>query len=62
LIPIFALYAAALFSTRGHIQWAQQRLALCGAALVVLVLMAIWIDQIAVADAGRIRALIQAVS
>jgi 4-amino-4-deoxy-L-arabinose transferase-like glycosyltransferase len=58
LMPVFALYAAA-FLTTGNIRvWQERRPAFVGAAVTVLMLMAVWVRQIVLVDAARIRALL----
>ena len=58
LIPLFALYAAALLTTTRLAAWRERRPALIGAAATVLMLVGVWIRQIVTVDAARIRALL----
>jgi 4-amino-4-deoxy-L-arabinose transferase-like glycosyltransferase len=58
LIPVFALYAAALLSTTSLSAWRARRPALIGAAATVLMLVGVWIRQVVLVDAARIRALL----
>lgn len=57
LIPILALYGAAWAAAPKRISWPSKRFEpLAAAAVSVTVLIGIWIQQIVVADLGRIRA------
>ncbi len=58
LMPIFALYAASLLSSHGLAVWRERRPALVGAAATVLMLVTVWVRQIVLVDASRIRALL----
>jgi 4-amino-4-deoxy-L-arabinose transferase-like glycosyltransferase len=62
LIPLFALYASALLSTVSVAAWRERRPALAGAAATVLMLVTVWVRQIVLVDAARIRALLDHVS
>jgi 4-amino-4-deoxy-L-arabinose transferase-like glycosyltransferase len=62
LIPLLALYAAALWRTRTPGVWRERRLAAAGAAATVGVLAVVWIRQVVVTDAARIRALVDRIS
>lgn len=57
LIPIFAVYAAALLTARRRLELRERRPALLGAAATLLLLVGVWIRQVALVDADRIRAL-----
>lgn len=57
LMPIFGLYGAALLTTRPSLALRERRPALVGAAATLLLLVGVWIRQIAIVDAARIRAL-----
>jgi 4-amino-4-deoxy-L-arabinose transferase-like glycosyltransferase len=57
LIPVFAMYAAAL-AARAPAYRFSQRPMLVGAAVTVTVLLSVWIRQIAVSDFPRIAALL----
>ena len=56
LMPVFALYAAAFVSTAGLAAWRERRPAFVGAAATVLMLVAVWVRQVVLVDAARIRA------
>ncbi len=58
LIPIFALYGAAFLATPHAAGFRQSRPALVGAAATVLLLVGVWVRQVALVDAARIRALL----
>lgn len=58
LIPLFALYASALLTTQSLAVWRERRPAVVGAAATVLMLVALWVRQIVLVDAGRIRSLL----
>jgi hypothetical protein len=58
LMPIFAVYAAALVAARAQEYRVSSRPVLVGAAVTVTVLLSVWIRQIAVSDFGRITALL----
>jgi 4-amino-4-deoxy-L-arabinose transferase-like glycosyltransferase len=58
LMPIFALYGAAFLATRHAAGVRQSRPALVGAAATVLLLVGVWVRQVALVDAARIRALL----
>lgn len=58
LIPIFALYGSALLTTQGLAVLRERRPALVGAAATVLMLFAVWVRQIVLVDAARIRSLL----
>jgi 4-amino-4-deoxy-L-arabinose transferase-like glycosyltransferase len=62
LMPVFTLYAAALLSTHLAPAWRERRSSFLGAAATVLMLVAVWVRQIVVVDAARIRALLDHVS
>jgi 4-amino-4-deoxy-L-arabinose transferase-like glycosyltransferase len=63
LIPLFALYATAWLTTdRARLRERARRPALVGAAATVLVFVAVWVRQIVLVDATRIRALLDHVS
>ncbi|HYN08803.1 MAG TPA: glycosyltransferase family 39 protein [Vicinamibacterales bacterium] len=62
LMPLFALYASALLATRSVAAWRERRPALVGASATVLMLVAVWVRQIVVVDAQRIRAFLNHVS
>jgi len=59
LVPILALYASNLWQQRRVVSRRAPRPALLGAALTVLVLLAVWIRQVALIDQDRIRAFFQ---
>ena len=54
LIPILILYGSAL-ATRSEITWRRYQPALIGATIAVTVLLGIWVRQIIVVDAERLR-------
>jgi 4-amino-4-deoxy-L-arabinose transferase-like glycosyltransferase len=56
LMPMFALYATAFVSTGGLAAWRERRPAFVGAAATVLMLVAVWVRQVVLVDAARIRA------
>jgi 4-amino-4-deoxy-L-arabinose transferase-like glycosyltransferase len=58
LIPLFALYASALLTTQTVAVWRERRPAVVGAAATVLVLIALWVRQIVLVDAARIKSLL----
>ena len=58
LIPLFALYASALLTTQTVAVWRERRPAVVGAAATVLVLIALWLRQIVLVDAARIKSLL----
>jgi len=58
LIPILAVYAAALVAARAPAYRFSHRPVLIGAAVTVAVLLSVWIRQIAVSDFARIAALL----
>jgi 4-amino-4-deoxy-L-arabinose transferase-like glycosyltransferase len=58
LIPMFALYASALLTTQTVAVWRERRPAVVGAAATVLILIALWVRQVVLVDAGRIRSLL----
>jgi 4-amino-4-deoxy-L-arabinose transferase-like glycosyltransferase len=56
LMPLFILYGTALASMAGRVSWRQYRPALiAGATIAVVVLLSIWIRQIALVDTSRLR-------
>jgi hypothetical protein len=58
LIPILAVYAAALVAAHPPAFSASRRPVLVGAAVTVAVLVSVWIRQIIVSDLARITALL----
>jgi 4-amino-4-deoxy-L-arabinose transferase-like glycosyltransferase len=62
LIPILGLYAAALVTDRVPVLAVSRRPALVGAVASTIVLVAVWVRQIAVTDLDRIMSLIHRVS
>jgi 4-amino-4-deoxy-L-arabinose transferase-like glycosyltransferase len=58
LIPMLALYASALLTTQSFAAWRERWPAVVGAAATVLMLVALWVRQIVLVDAGRIRSLL----
>ena len=62
LIPVFALYAAAFVSGARLAAWRERRPAFVGATATVLMLITVWIRQIVLVDAARIRAYFDHVS
>ena len=58
LVPLFAIYGAALVATRAPAFRIAHRPVLIGAALTVTVLMSVWIRQIVISDFARITALL----
>jgi 4-amino-4-deoxy-L-arabinose transferase-like glycosyltransferase len=58
LMPIFAVYAAALVAARAPAYRLSHRPILVGAAVTVTVLLSVWIRQIVVSDLARITALL----
>lgn len=61
LVPFLAVYAAGLLHTGDWRTWRSRRGATAGAALTVLVLIAIWLRQLLFVDAGRLGALLDAI-
>jgi 4-amino-4-deoxy-L-arabinose transferase-like glycosyltransferase len=55
LVPIVALYAAGLGERWTSVEWRAKRLAVIGAAVTVVMLLASWVRQVALIDQGRIR-------
>jgi hypothetical protein len=55
LVPIVALYAAGLGERWTNVEWRAKRLAVFGAAVTVVILLASWVRQVALIDQGRIR-------
>jgi 4-amino-4-deoxy-L-arabinose transferase-like glycosyltransferase len=58
LMPIFAVYAAALVAARAPAFRFSHRPVLIGAAVTVTVLLSVWIRQIAISDLARITAML----
>ncbi|HMJ85101.1 MAG TPA: hypothetical protein VK504_18090, partial [Vicinamibacterales bacterium] len=58
LMPIFAIYAAAVLSARVPAYRFSHRPVLVGAAVTVTVLFSVWIRQIVIQDFARITALL----
>jgi 4-amino-4-deoxy-L-arabinose transferase-like glycosyltransferase len=58
LMPLFAVYAAALVTMRAPAYRFSHRPTLVGAAVTVTVLLSVWIRQIALSDFARITALL----
>jgi 4-amino-4-deoxy-L-arabinose transferase-like glycosyltransferase len=62
LIPVFAVYAAAFVTGNRLAAWRERRPAFVGATATVLMLITVWIRQIVLVDAARIRAYFDHVS
>jgi hypothetical protein len=59
LVPLLALYAAALSRRGGPRQWLAARPAVYGALALILVLVAAWARQIVMVDLDRVRTLLR---
>jgi len=61
LVPILAVYAAGLWQVGLARAWRDARVAKFGVVATVLVLVAAWVRQVLVVDAGRVRAFLEGV-
>jgi 4-amino-4-deoxy-L-arabinose transferase-like glycosyltransferase len=61
LVPILALYAAALWQSDPGIAWRRRPLPAAGATLTVVVLAAVWLRQLIVVDGPRIRTFLDSI-
>jgi hypothetical protein len=61
LVPILALYAARLWQVGAVRVWRTAHVAKIGAVATVVLLMAAWVRQVLIVDAGRVRAFLESV-
>jgi 4-amino-4-deoxy-L-arabinose transferase-like glycosyltransferase len=62
LMPILAIYATAVVALREQIEWSRYRPAVFGAAVATMALLGIWLRQIFIVDAARIRTFLDRMS